>query len=768
MKLVAIGIGGTGAACVEALVHMTMLGLLPEGWELVPVLLDPDQGHPRVVGVTNFIRDYTDLRSDAKATDLNNGGLFGTRIIREQGLNALKPAVYENLYMLLGLGRPDAAPLGSLFFEREEIGHATSHEFANGFYGRANAGVCFFSDPAGKSELLAALREHLRGGASKVVVVGSIFGGTGAAGLLHVARTIRDDADIRADPPPIGVVQLESYFEPDPSNVRAGQEFINLPQTFQRRTGSAYRFLASLAHDKNLPFQILYPLGVRTPSVFPPDWFKRDQQDNPHLYVEYLAALAVRDFVLNGPAPGKSSQQPPEVRVRRVGYPPFGEPLDVLRRLLWSGAFTYQLLTSYVVPLLTNAGGSTAFPGHPWIHDMASASGLRPDQMCQQLIRVADMLRVVLGNAGVLDASWRGVARDEQSEELSERYARMTALTRASFPVGFGPFVERTNLVEALRSADPTRIFEDYARAGSDAQLVSRPLFRWVARHVTPIVPDMQVPQVIDYQLVQQEDIRDVDGQVLNLANIPDDRFVAKAPEQILTTLARATWRSSDPSTARRPSEYPSVWAPAIVYRERLLRDRDDAMRYQHLGLLWTALAMSPERERPPISELQTSSERLAGALRHAIEATCPLANYRDAVNQSGGVLVLHAPDVQAHPDDPLAPTEILGYFFPDTLIVPSVALNDAARGRLFELGRYAERRGLPSVIRERCFDWERTLSESNVADSQKRAGQWQDYLETFGPAEDQPLTPAEMYTTFPFAGASRWIHRLYQAEGRA
>lgn len=764
MKIVAIGVGGTGAACVETLVHLTTIGLLPEEWELVPVLLDPDQGHPRVTGVTNFIRDYCDLRQDAEATDLNNAGLFGTRIVREQGLNALKPAKFENLYMLLGLGRPDAEPIGALFFSQEEIGTPSSHEFANGFYGRANAGVCFFSDPEGKAGMLVALREHLRGGTTKVVVLGSIFGGTGAAGLLHVARTIREDEELRAEPPPVAVIHLESYFEPDASNVTGRNEFVNLPQTFQRRTGSAYQYLATLANDENLPFQVLYPLGVRSPTVFPPSWFKRDQQDNPHVFVEYLAALAVRDFILNTPAPAQAGRQKPEVRVRRAAHPPFGEPLDVLRRLFWASAVAYRLITNFVTPLLSEAGRRKTLPGHPWIHDITDASGLSPSELRTQFVRIANMLRVVLGHAGVLDAQWRTESLQDQPEKDRERYGRMTAMTRASFPEGFMPFLEQLSLPDVLSGADPMALFDEYQRQGVDAKLAGRALYRWVTQHVSPPMAETPTPAAIDYQLVQQESIPDAEGKVLNLAVIPDDRWVSKDPTDILRKLARATWKSIDTVPVRHPSEYPSIWAPAIVYRDRLLGGtRDDRARYQHLGMLWIALARTPDRERAPVAELSLSSPRLAAALRHAVEATCPLANYRDAVNQSGGVLVLHNPESALPFGHAPGRDEIWGYFFPDTVLVPSVGLRGVAAEKLYELGKYAELRGLPGFLKRRCFDWQGALSQAKVANAESRGAEWQEFLGSFGASTHEPLMADDTYERCPITTASSWVHRLYE-----
>jgi|HubBroStandDraft_3_1064219.scaffolds.fasta_scaffold03219_2 hypothetical protein len=761
MKLVCIGVGGTGAACLEATLHLAALGFFPEGCELVPVALDPDRQHPRIAGLTKFLADYQALRAEGSAGDLDAGGLFGPRLLRDPEVNALRPAAHEGLFSLLGLANPGSPALARLFFEPREIGEPDSHEFANGYYGRANAGVCFFSDPVGTAALLDAVRRHLLGGPARLVIFGSVFGGTGAAGLLHVARSFRRDPELAAQPPGIAVVQLESYFRPDASGTGDG-EFVNLPETFERRTGAAYQFLSHLTGNGSLPFDALYPLGVREPIVFPPEWFRKDQQDNPHLFLEYLAALAARDFALRGAAP----QQ--EVRCRRIALPPFGGPLADLRRHLVAAAATYAVLQRYVLPLLGEAGASGRLPGHPWIYDLLVRSGLPPAGLVAHLQHGVRLLREVLGHSGVLEASWRTEGRVDLPPARLARVREMSAKTRDSFPAGFVPKMEHLDPCALVPEADPGRLFGDYDRT-RDALLPIRALARWAlaALRLPPTAEDKRQDELVDYQLVQQEDQLDREGRALSLMTISDDAFTPAPPRDVLPRLERASWKSPPQAGARTPSEYPSVWAPSVVHREALFGNPSEEIRLLHLALLFVALAPMQGRRSVPVHAFRLDDADLAPAFRIALLATCPLAAYGSSVVSDGSVLALH--DHQGRSGDPPEPGEVLAYFYPDTVLVPAPGLAPERRRWLAELGRFARDRAFPQLLVRRLANrWTALLTRSQMQTAGMVGPQFIRFLQSFGPAPaGDPMTPADLYTEFPLPGVAPWLAGLYQEGGR-
>jgi hypothetical protein len=283
---------------------------------------------------------------------------------------------------------------------------------------------------------------------------------------------------------------------------------------------------------------------------------------------------------------------------------------------------------------------------------------------------------------------------------------------------------------------------------------------------------------------VQQESRTDVTGQVLNLANIPDDSFKATSPDHLLPKLARATWKSPAPSDTdeanmraysmlrdpgsllrRDTSEYPSLWAPALVYRDFLMSgDAGPLPRYAHLGLLWIALMKWGDHQaRPPIHEFHVDSMKgLSPAFRDAIRSTCPLngETYSRAVSTRGSIYALHSGNPATGPTQ----DDILGFFYPDTVIVPVPGLSDRQSKELYDNGLHVAGRGFPGFLIERCRNvWVSTLMDSGVPNAGDRGTEFVTFLESFDDPThgDRPSTD-EMHSIFPFDDASPWIHHLY------
>jgi hypothetical protein len=807
MKLICIGIGGTGAACIESVVHLAALGLYPDDWSIVPVVIDPDQQHPRIAGMTGFIHRYNGIRqAGAAKPDFSRPDLFGTPILRKVSLNTIRPAAQENLFGLLGLSNPIAPPLARLFFQQHELGTPDSREFANGYYGRANAGVCFFSDPVGQQQMMLALREHLKDRGAHVAIFGSVFGGTGAAGLLHVARTIRQDPELQAFRPRIAVVQLESYFEPDASGLNDTRQFVNLPETFQRRTGAAYQFLATLAENNNLPFDQIYLLGTPAPTIFPPDWFKRDQQDNPHLFLEYLAALGAYDFVLN------QTDDSPVLKIRRIAESPFGEPLATLRHRLFSATATYSILTRLVIPAIRACAPGTVLPGHPWIHDIhaelskTAGAGALDDFSARSLLEHFEstvvLLREILGHAGILDSSWRSDGQPAAADEVRERHERMSALTRDSFPDGFTPHFERFAPLEVLIDPDPTTLFDTFTH-DSDAKLPVRALYRWASTALRVPQPETgRSDGPRPHQLVQQEGTTGSAGEVLSLPLVPDDTFKEVSPKEVLRKLARATWKSppvtrsrargSRPAfadlhdqdgsapTRRDTSEYPSLWAPALVYRDLLFDPyASDRLKNIHLGLLWIALMKwNDHQAAPPVYDFdlgdvdpgasaggrpkERGASVVSAGFRDAIRSTQTLPNYRAAVSSTNSIFALHRDVVmRSVPEE----DSVLGFFYPDTVIVPAPGLSRANADMLCDIGRWASGTSFPKLLRDRFYHWTAALLRSGVPGAEVCGPQFVALLDNLDdtPHEDAELAPDLPHSHFPFDHGAPWIKHIYQ-----
>ncbi|MEN3332420.1 MAG: hypothetical protein V7641_1785 [Blastocatellia bacterium] len=198
MSYYVIGIGGTGAKCVEALTHLCAAGVLPPG-ELYAVFVDPDKANGSLERAEITLQQYANCRKiGLGATDL-----FKTEITRA------KPDVWspfgnepnprlDGFFRYEGLksNEPAAAHLFDVLYSRDE----KTTPLEEGFRGHPSIGAAIMASTLqlGADEPWKTFRnkigQDLGGGpGAKIALIGSIFGGTGASGIPTIARMIREE-----------------------------------------------------------------------------------------------------------------------------------------------------------------------------------------------------------------------------------------------------------------------------------------------------------------------------------------------------------------------------------------------------------------------------------------------------------------------------------------------------------------------------------------------------------------------------------------------
>lgn len=756
-NLVCFGVGGTGAACVEATLHLAALGLFRD-CQLTVCVIDADLPHPRSVKADQFARRYQELRTLGKAPEGWHEGLFGTSVDWLGG--ARRPSPESNLFSLLQLTDPPASAVARLFFTSDET--ARGDVFKNGYYGRTNAGVCFFSDDNTREKILTPLHPALKG--ARVVLFGSNFGGTGAAGMIDLARALKGiPAFTAAEQPKIALVQLEPYFRPDDSHLTAvekSRRISNDPRTFERRAATSYQFLDMLQQAGNLPFDVFYPLGTPAPAKFPADaaWFQVDSQDNPPLFPEYLAALAASDFL------GRDIQAQPISRKRQVPMAPFSGPLDGLRKLLFAATFSHAILERHAIPLVRTARGRRALPGHPWISDLVAESGSDVDGLFDHLSRSHELLREILGRIGILE----GPPEQKQRREI----------TLASFPEKFLAQAEHVNVTDAIAAGNPIDLFDDY-RLATDGRMPVRSLFRWVL--AAQRVPDAAEPGKThgkgrDHQLCQQE--AQPGHSRLGLPVSTDDEFNDIAPaDDLLGRLAQANWDRPNDLPGRLEWELPTVWATALAHRERLYGERDgrgglagealQRLEYLQLGLLWHALMKVEGRSWAPLYPFPVSS--LSAVFRESLQRTCPLGqeSYARAVDGSWRVLALHDDSRPYPPTGADHPPEdkVVGFFYPDTVVVPAAGLTEAQSDRLVSLGRYVAEQGFGTFLLSGiCRNWPAVLQTAGVPNAASVGQDFTEFLRKHAAGKSvSGISDDDRRQRPVIAGISSWVSSLYR-----
>ena len=294
-----IGVGGTGAKCIEAIVQLGAAGILPKE-DLFTIFVDPDASNG------NLERSQVALNTYAKCQQLNSAGLnlFRTKI------EASDPDVWspftENgasntLQNSLGYSRlKDAYPAGAHLFDVLYSKDERRADLGVGFRGHPSIGAAVLAQTVTfeDKEPWVKFRERIKndsgaGREIRIFIVGSIFGGTGASGLPTIAKLVRRELNEIGTDAQIGCALMLPYFSFDfPAS--AEDEVKAESSNFVANTRSALKYYWQ--QDVSDTYDCMYVMGdeamsnVREASVG-----GATQRNDPH-FMELYAGLAAADF----------------------------------------------------------------------------------------------------------------------------------------------------------------------------------------------------------------------------------------------------------------------------------------------------------------------------------------------------------------------------------------------------------------------------------------------------------------------------------------
>jgi hypothetical protein len=321
-----IAVGGTGARCMEAVVYLAAAGLFTKSLHVL--IVDPDQNNGNSVKTRQIMTDYHALHlaeqpSDAQAAGWHlRGGhlpkptLFRAALNRQGGeSNAQQQVFWHNpatsqrkfRSVIDYTSQPEALrQFLDLFYEPGDLEMVLDV----GYRGRTNVGAVALKqdmegtatvDNSGLREFLVNLNEDLTSGEARLFVMGSVFGGTGAAGLPTIPSLINnlpDEVRIIArdhrDKIRYGCAMLTPYFSfPQGEGGNTG------PGTNSARHAVATQ--AALMHYAHVPpgYHHVYFIGapVRPQTNNNNIIGGQHQVNDPH-YAELTAALAAWDFFM--------------------------------------------------------------------------------------------------------------------------------------------------------------------------------------------------------------------------------------------------------------------------------------------------------------------------------------------------------------------------------------------------------------------------------------------------------------------------------------
>jgi hypothetical protein len=305
MTYYALAMGGSGSRCAEALIYLSAAGLGPPG-KLTLLFVDPDRANyslDRVLRVAGYYRELQAIRRGA------NCSLFGTEIALTEpkswtpfATGAVSPSLANFFeYDTMRQRKPQDAALFEMLYTPEQRRAILDI----GFRGRPSIGAAVFGAKIDLSteepwrSVAANIASESANSVTKIFSFGSLFGGTGAAGLPTVPRLLC----LRKNP------QTQKFDQPNP-NVHAGASLL-LPyfaftpsagmdnaqvyancDAFLLNAKEALRYYAAC----NPMFKRMYVLGSEALAMQANFSIGGKDQNNKPSYVEFLAALATRDF----------------------------------------------------------------------------------------------------------------------------------------------------------------------------------------------------------------------------------------------------------------------------------------------------------------------------------------------------------------------------------------------------------------------------------------------------------------------------------------
>lgn len=314
-----IAIGGSGSRCLAATVYLSAAGLFDN--HLHVTIIDPDQTNGNAEQTRKLISSYHALNSCEQPARPRDRRFFVKRslaapAIFRPSINRKEESRDQYGYFWQDPNSPDRtfgdsvdyvdAPdpiknFAKLFYEREDL----EMPLGKGYRGRPNVGaVTLISDLRRTSanpnsalgQMMGSIRADLQAERPvRVFVYGSVFGGTGAAGIPSVPRLAQDSISeshtTHHEKMRFGVAMLTPYFT-FPAGTAVGGPAPN--SSLQQVATQA----ALLHYGHNDPgYQHVYVVGAPEMASTNMNYSVggESQENDPH-YVEILASMGARDF----------------------------------------------------------------------------------------------------------------------------------------------------------------------------------------------------------------------------------------------------------------------------------------------------------------------------------------------------------------------------------------------------------------------------------------------------------------------------------------
>lgn len=305
-KLFIFSIGGTGERVLRSTTMLLAAGVPSlKNYDIYPIIIDYDADNADKKRTRDLLDSYRTINrlayakhtvADMPDNDENKGQFFGNPIKELNGLDKfvldfepgddnLKFRDKIEFDLIQGDMLKTQAVLESLYDTSDDPTTELNLDLRVGFKGNPNIGSVIFHQLYKRDEYRSFVSNYHKQQGDKVVIVGSLFGGTGASGIPVLVQQIKKDhPDVD-----MAALMMQPYFAPEITPGGA----INA-HLFYSKTKAALNFYKASGIKNSL--KALYHIGDPYPTVVPYSEGGNTQKNNANP-VEFIAALAIEHYV---------------------------------------------------------------------------------------------------------------------------------------------------------------------------------------------------------------------------------------------------------------------------------------------------------------------------------------------------------------------------------------------------------------------------------------------------------------------------------------
>ena len=316
MRLFVFAIGGTGARVLRSFTMLMASGIkMNPDIEIVPIIIDMDVNNGDTLRTMDLINKYKAIK-DKTYTGPSNDGYFhvpmrtlGSLAADSQNTEATGVKIKDSFQIDFGnitqtfynyiqassLDTETMKLLESLFDSSKPSSTGTSStelhlQLSLGFKGNPNIGSIIFNNIKNTSEY--KYFESVFNSGDKILIISSIFGGTGSSGFPVLVKNFRNSDKVDIKNAEIGALVVLPYFK-----VNTDSNSTIDSNNFNSKTKAALSYYASELDGK---INSTYYIGCDEVGLAYANSEGGHEQMNKAHVVEMIAATGIKHFADNG------------------------------------------------------------------------------------------------------------------------------------------------------------------------------------------------------------------------------------------------------------------------------------------------------------------------------------------------------------------------------------------------------------------------------------------------------------------------------------